>query len=122
MGGDLGPAAGAGGELEWFVRCEQADPGLFEAVFDPGAVVGAPGDAVDGFADHVIEATAGGFGFGEQVLDSAVAGNVEVELFVRAAAPANVEIQSPGLDVVEMRDDQRVLRQRCFRGPQLTRQ
>ncbi|MFF3566832.1 hypothetical protein ACFYXQ_03525 [Nocardia jiangxiensis] len=122
LGSHFGPAAGVGGELKRLVRGEQTHPSTFETMLDPGTGIGTPRDPVDRFADHVIEPAAGGFGFGEQILDATVARDGNLELLVRAAAPANGQIHSPGLDIVEMRDDQRILGQRDLRGPQLARQ
>ncbi|WP_028849868.1 hypothetical protein [Thermocrispum municipale] len=107
------------GEVERFVGGEQSNPGAFEAVLDVGGDVGAAGDAVDGLADDEVETPVDAFGFGEQVLDAAVARDGDVELFVRGAFAAGGEFLATGLDVVEVRHDQRVLGQHELRRSEL---
>ncbi len=123
MGGELGFAAGAvGGEGEGLVGGEESDPGAFEAVLDVGGDVGAAGDAVDGLADDEVEPAVGEFGLGEKFLDAAVPLDGDGELFVRGARASDGEVFAAGLDVVEVRHDQRVLGQHELGGPELTRQ
>jgi hypothetical protein len=115
------PAAGRG-EVERFVRGQQPHPSPLETVLDVGADVGAAGDAFDGLADDVVEAAVGAFGFGEQVVDAAVAVDRDREHLVRGAAPAGVEVLAAGLDVVEVRHDHGVVGQHHLAAAQLPRQ
>ncbi|HEY0451659.1 MAG TPA: hypothetical protein VGD70_21270 [Actinophytocola sp.] len=121
LGGDLGFAAGAVlGEGERLVGGEQPYPCAFESVLDVGGDVGAAGDAVDGLADDEVETAVGPLGFGEQVLDAALARDGYVELLVRGALTAGVEVLAAGLDVVEVRHDDRVLGEHELGGAVLT--
>jgi hypothetical protein len=43
-------------KIDRLIGGQQRHPGLFEAVFDQGAVVGTPRDAINRFADHHVEA------------------------------------------------------------------
>ncbi|MFI7677544.1 hypothetical protein [Actinophytocola sp. NPDC049390] len=123
LGGDLGFAAGAVvGEGERLVGGQQPHPGALEPVLDIGADVGAAGDAVDGLADDVVEAPVRALGLGEQVLDTAVTRDRDVELLVRGALAAGGEVLAAGFDVVEVRHDERVLGQHELGRAVLARQ
>lgn len=74
------------------------------------AEVGAPGDAFHRLADHRVEAPIDLIDSVEEVLDAAVAADRDVEVFVAATLPADVEIVSAGLDIVEVDHDDRVRR------------
>ena len=66
----------------------------FQAVLDPGTQVGAPGDAVDRFADDGIEPALGRRRLGEQVVDAVVPVDIDVEAFVGAGRVAGVTKRS----------------------------
>ncbi|HEV2638519.1 MAG TPA: hypothetical protein VGX23_25460 [Actinocrinis sp.] len=100
-----GGAAGSGGGGDGFVGGAQGDAVAFEFVLDFRAEVGAAGDALDRFADDGGERSVGSGGGCQEVLDAAIAGDGDVELFVGGAAPALVEVFSAGLDVVVVGDD-----------------
>nr|WP_232285442.1 hypothetical protein [Saccharomonospora marina] len=114
-GGDLRLATVHCGQLKGLIGREQTHPGTLQAVLDGGAVVHVSGGPFDGLADDVVESPIGTFGLGEQVLDAAVTGDRNVELFMRVPTAAGVEVHAPGFDVVEVRDDQSVLGQRALR-------
>jgi hypothetical protein len=107
--GDFGFAARGLGELEGLVRGQQPHPGAFETVLDIGGDVGTPGDAVDGLADHVVEPPVRALGLGQQLHNAAIARDGDREVLVGAAAPAGGEVFAAGLDVIEVRHDQRAL-------------
>jgi hypothetical protein len=113
-----GPLAGGDDRL---VGSEQQDPCLFELVFDLRAVVGDPGQPVDGLADHGLEPSIAACCFGEQVVDATVPGDRQVELGVGGAVAAPVQVGAPGLDVVEVRHDHHAVRQAPLAGRELAR-
>ncbi|XMG33866.1 hypothetical protein AMYBAR_002755 [Amycolatopsis bartoniae] len=114
LGGHLGLAPVAGGELERLVRGQQPHAGLFQAVLDGDPVEHMPSGAVDALADHVVESPVGTFGFGQQVSDAAVAGNGNIEQLVEIPAPTGVEVHAAGFHVVEVADDHGLVRQRAL--------
>ncbi|WP_238604467.1 MULTISPECIES: hypothetical protein [Amycolatopsis] len=120
--GSLGFSTVHCGQLKGLVCGKQAHSGALQAMFDGGAVVHVPGGALDRLADDIVEPPIRPFGLGEQILDTPVTRDRDVELFVRAAASTSVEIHAPGLDVVEMRDDEAAFGKRALRRPQLARQ
>ncbi|WP_344957607.1 hypothetical protein [Actinomadura miaoliensis] len=88
-----------------FVGGQQRHAVLFQLMLDLGAVVGAARDTSDFFADHRYESPVRSCGLDQQVLDSAVAGDRDVELLVRTAVAAFIEFFAARLDVVEVRDN-----------------
>ncbi|HEX7658729.1 MAG TPA: hypothetical protein VF444_04550 [Pseudonocardiaceae bacterium] len=119
---DLGFAAVGRAKLERFVRSQQPHPGAFEPMLDLGANVGSAGDPVDGLADHVVEAPVRPFRLSQQILKATIARNRDIKQLVGPATAALGQLFAAGHDLVEVRDDQRVLRQDHLGGPQLTRQ
>ena len=114
------PAARArGAGREGLVGGEQRDSGLFELVLDLGAEIRAAGDPLDRLGDDRHETAVGPGGPGEQVLDSAVARDGDVELLVGPAGAAFVEVLAAGLHVVEMGDDDEPVQERVAGVPQL---
>jgi hypothetical protein len=104
----LDPAGEDGGgalarQQDRLVGGKQRHPGLLQLVLDLGAVVGAPGDAVDRLADHCVEAAAGPAGLAEQVGDPAIPGDAEVERLVRGALPAGAAGDHPATGTGSMR-------------------
>ncbi|MEV5572698.1 hypothetical protein AB0L06_21855 [Spirillospora sp. NPDC052269] len=101
---------------------QQHDPGLLQLVLDFGAEVGAPRDPLHRLAHHRHEPAVGALGFGEQVLDTSVAGDRDVERLVCVTAAPVLQGHPAGFDVVEMRDDHAVGGQRVAGAVELARQ
>ncbi|WP_370376319.1 hypothetical protein [Catenulispora sp. GAS73] len=87
------------------VRGQQGNPGTLQPMLDERAVVRPAGDAIYALTDHRIESGQPAFGFGEQVLDTAVARYGDVQVLVASAFAPIGEIFPAGLDIVEVRDD-----------------
>ncbi|WP_344396697.1 hypothetical protein [Streptomyces vastus] len=98
-------AFGAAVGEDRFVRCAQRDAGLLKLVLDLRAEVGAPRDSFDRLADHCCEAPVGALGFFQEISDTAVSRDRNVEAFVSTAVSARVEVLATGLDVIEVGDD-----------------
>ncbi|WP_243717414.1 hypothetical protein [Actinomadura darangshiensis] len=99
-----------------FIGRPQRDAELLQSVLDLGADVGPTRDPVDRLADHRIEPPIDLGRFHQQVLNTAVTRNRNVEPLVPAPEPASGEVLAPGLDVVEVRDDHRTPRKCCVQG------
>ncbi|MHB8296824.1 MAG: hypothetical protein ACYDH5_19895 [Acidimicrobiales bacterium] len=109
-------------EVDRLVGGEEGHACGFEVVLDLGAVVGAPGDALDGLADDRVEAPGRVAGLGQQVLDAAVSGDGDVEALVGVGVAAKCQIFAARFDVVVVGDDQRSGRQRRARVVELAGQ
>ncbi|WP_256788711.1 hypothetical protein [Frankia sp. AvcI1] len=105
-----------------FICGEEGDAGLLKDVLDLGADVGASSDPVNGLTDHGVEPSVGSRGFLKQIGHTTVARYGNLEHFVRAAMTSISQVLTPGLHVVEMRDDHRVRRQCPLGSSQLPRQ
>ncbi|MFI6295971.1 hypothetical protein ACIBEJ_30540 [Nonomuraea sp. NPDC050790] len=103
------------------VRAHQVNAELFELVLDLSGDVGTAGDAFDGFTDHRVEPAVGPRGLCQQVLNTAIARDRDGEALMTAALTSCAEVQSAGLYVVEVRDDDRLPWQRRPAGAQLAR-
>lgn len=89
---------------------------MFHPVLDLGRDVGAARDPVDRFADHDVEPAPGPLGFGQQVGDSAIAGDRDLELLVGVPVAPVGQLLAAGFHIVEVGDDHRVLGQRVLAG------
>nr|WP_245816722.1 hypothetical protein [Lentzea albidocapillata] len=121
---DLGRGLGAaslGVEAERFVGADEHDAGRFQPVLDLRRGVRPATHTRDVLGDHNVEATVWPNSLVEQVLNTSVPRDRNLEQLVRVAAPAVGEVLATGLDVVEVRDDYRVVRQRAVARPQLPR-
>jgi len=110
---------GHGFGVHAFVGGEQRDASVFEFVLELGADVGAAGDPFDRLAHHRDEPPVRAFGLGEQVGDTAVSWDRDVELLVTAAVAAGLGGLAAGLHVVELRDDHEPVGQGTAGGVQL---
>nr|WP_221467055.1 hypothetical protein [Saccharopolyspora phatthalungensis] len=116
------PLGATAGERDRLVRCEQRHIRLLQLALDRESFIGAPGDPGDAFADHYIESTSRVGRLVEQVGDPTVSGDGDVEPLVVLSVAALVEFHSPGLDIVEMRDDDPRFRDRSLAVAQLSQQ
>ncbi|MDX8143321.1 hypothetical protein SK854_14425 [Lentzea sp. BCCO 10_0061] len=121
---DLGRGLGAaslGVETERFVGADEHDAGRLQPMLDLRRGVRPATHTRDVLGDHNVEATVWPNGLVEQVLNTSVPRDRNLEQLVRVAAPTVGEVLATGLDVVEVRDDDRVVRQRAVARPQLPR-
>ncbi|MCD0444751.1 hypothetical protein LO763_14105 [Glycomyces sp. A-F 0318] len=118
LGGVLRPSARPA-EVERLVGGDQLHARLFELVFDLGGDVAAPACTPDVFADDHVEAAVGSACFFEKVVDSAVAGHWDLHALVPAAFASVDQVLAAGFDVVEVRDDERILGEYELAGAQL---
>ncbi|MFD8493264.1 hypothetical protein [Amycolatopsis sp. NPDC059657] len=88
-----------------FIRRKQRHLALFQRALDRQAFERSARDAGDALADHHVEPAPRTGCFVEQVGDSAVPGDRDVEALVVAAPPPCVKLHAPGLDIVEVGDD-----------------
>nr|WP_244892164.1 hypothetical protein [Nocardia beijingensis] len=77
----------------------------FQLVFELSGLMGPPRGAFDLLHHHCLEPAIGVACFGQQVGQSPVAGNRDVERLVRVAATALFEVLAGGLHIVEERHD-----------------
>jgi len=91
-------------------------------MLDLGREVGTPGDPLDGLTDDYVEAAARSHGLVQQVLDAAVARDRDLELLVRVPTAPVRQIHAAGLDVVEVRDDHRMIGERPLTAAEWARQ
>ncbi|WP_242547639.1 hypothetical protein [Amycolatopsis sp. MtRt-6] len=98
----LGPAAR---DTDGLVRREQRDLAPLQVSFDRESLIGPARDSRDALADDDVEPAVRSRSLGQQVGDAAVAGDGDVEAFVVVSAATPVQFHPPGLDVVEVRDD-----------------
>ncbi|MDF2258334.1 hypothetical protein [Streptantibioticus ferralitis] len=114
--------ARAGVEVDRLVGGEEEHPGLLKAVLDLGGEVGAPGDPLDGLADHHIEAAVRASCLVQQVLDASVPRDRDLELLVRMATASGGQVHAAGFDVVEVCDDHGIVGEHLLAVAQLARQ
>jgi hypothetical protein len=95
----------AGGDVDGFVGAPELYVVLFEPVFEFHGGTGVAGGARDLFGDNDIEGGLWGCCGGEEVGDATVTRDGDVELLVRGAVPALVEIHAAGFDVPVVGDD-----------------
>ncbi|MFD4675836.1 hypothetical protein ACFWNN_39330 [Lentzea sp. NPDC058450] len=98
-------------ELERFVGRDQPHAELLKATLDLVGDVRPPADPPDLLADDDVEPAVRPSGFLKQVVDATVARDRDLEHLVRSTLAARGEVLPARLDVVEVRDDDRVVRQ-----------
>ncbi|MGW3993267.1 hypothetical protein ACWEF6_07235 [Amycolatopsis sp. NPDC004772] len=99
------PLGSAARDADGLVRGEQRDLAPLEVSLDRESLIGPTRDSRDALADDDVEPAVRSRSLGQQVGDAAVAGDRDVEAVVVVAAASPVQLHSPGLDVVEVRDD-----------------
>ena len=113
-----GPLAQVG---DPFVGGEEREPRALQVVFDLDTEVRAPGDPVDGLADHRLEVPSRAGGSVEELADASVARDGNGEAFVCPAPAPRVGIDAARLHIPKVRDDLRSRRQDCHAVVQLAR-
>nr|WP_233439381.1 hypothetical protein [Lentzea atacamensis] len=120
LGGGLG-AASLGVETERLVGADQHDAGRLQPVLDLRGGVRPAAHAGDVLTDHDVESPIWPDRLVKEILDAAVPRNRDLEQLVRIATSAIGQILAAGFDVVEVRDDDGVVRQHAVARPQLPR-
>ncbi|WP_232385293.1 hypothetical protein [Actinomadura violacea] len=99
-------------EADRLIGRPQRDADLLQPVLDLGTDISATRDPVDGLADHRVEPPIGLGRLGQQVLDTAITRHGDVEALMPTPEAARLEVLAPRLDVVEVRDDHCLTRER----------
>ncbi|WP_229693184.1 hypothetical protein [Lentzea pudingi] len=108
-------------ELERFVRRDQPHTELLKATLDLVGDVRPPADPPDLLADDDVEPAVRPSRFLKEVVDATIARHRDLEHLVRTTLAARGEVLPARLDVVEVRDYDRVVRQRAVAPVELPR-
>nr|WP_247616363.1 hypothetical protein [Streptomyces sp. MK37H] len=109
-------------ELDRLVPRKKRHPCPLQLTLDREVLEHTPCHPRGALADHHIEPAIAVRGFGQQISDTAVSGDRDIESLVARLTTSGIQLQAPGLDVIEVAVDGPGFRQRLLATLQLAHQ